>query len=488
MLASVLTASCGGGTGTGPAAPVLTLTAGDGRLVATWPSQPGLEYAIYYTGDPTTSSSTFQKSTYAGANLGITTPWILSKFNTNNPGALFLNGTQYSATMNARQGSSPAGGDAPSQAATPRLAGHFFTSGTDTSWQSLPAQPAQPVAGTRYQAAASTLRAVAVGPQQTVNNLLQAPYVAAGDSGTLRVSYDNGSSWQAATLSSTLPTIAQDNFTAAIPSAGSFLVAGCHATSGTCTSPLIYVSSSYDVSTATWSTLNGVPGSTATTFNGLAQSASGLVVAGDQGVLLFRSSSSGAWATPTVFAGQTWRAVACDASATNRCLAVGNGGAAAYSADGGQTWTLQTTGTTNNLNGVSFGIISNVANGVNTLTSQFVAVGDAGAALTVSFNASGQPVLTASAPFASSKMNAVTYGNLPCISNLTAYCVPGFQQFIAVGDAGVIYYSLDGSTGWTAVTGAPAANLNALVHTPDQSYRYYEYMAVGDGGTTLTAN
>ena len=130
-------------------------------------------------------------------------------------------------------------------------------------------------------------------------------------------------------------------------------------------------------------------------------------------------------------------------------VAVGDSGTIVTSPNA-STWTLLTSTTTKNLNGVTYGG-----------NSQFVAVGAAGIILPspdgVAWNSKTlSPTVN---------LNGVTYGN---------------SQFVAVGESGTILTSTDGAT-WTSRISGTNVNLNGV------TFCYSQFVAVGDSGTCLTS-
>ena len=153
-------------------------------------------------------------------------------------------------------------------------------------------------------------------------------------------------------------------------------------------------------------------------------------------------------------------------------IAVGDSGTILTSGDG-NTWTAQTSGTTNNLRQVtSFNSIYG---------SIYVAVGDAGTIVT-SING-GATWITQPAPTGSNLVGitvetravdpatAIKDGSLGFIST---------AQFVAIDSAGNAYTSVNGYT-WSAAIPTGAASLNALVSSG------FGYVAAGNAGATAYA-
>jgi hypothetical protein len=133
--------------------------------------------------------------------------------------------------------------------------------------------------------------------------------------------------------------------------------------------------------------------------------------------------------------------------------AVGNAGTIMTSSDG-ITWSSHTasSGTTNNLHGVTHGII-------------YVAVGDAGTIITSGDGATWSAI-----------QNSPTTNNLHQVSAFTS--IYG-TIYVAVGDAGTVVVSKDGGATWTAAT-TPPATTAALTGIAVESQVSYVATPVAD--------
>jgi len=220
------------------------------------------------------------------------------------------------------------------------------------------------------------------------------------------------------------------------------------------------------------------------------------LAAGAGGAILL-SSDATTWTQQASATANDLYALASNGSALY--VAVGAGGTIIYS-NGGSSWVVANSPTSNALYGVTYGNGEFVAVGAKgtVLTSSdganwalqavtanpqldlkgvayngasmFVAVGAAG---TLVASADGGATWTSQAPIATGNtLNAVTFG----------------KQFVAVGDNGAIFTSLDGLT-WQSQTATPAAfeNLYA-VKSFTNSYSGVGYAAVGASGRNLSAN
>lgn len=470
LMASVLTASCGGGAGTGPAAPALTLTPGDGRIVATWPADAALKYSVYYVGGSSVTSTNYSKNTVGyGVLPNAVSPTVISSFNTCYAGSStscsasqgFVNGTQYAATINARQGSSAAGPDAPSQAVTPRLAGEFWARGSDTSWQA---------GGLNGKAAGESYNGIAVGPVDAT--LKTSSYVAVGNSGALQVSLDDGATWSSKAGGGV------NNLLAVANDSTAFVAVGAGGT----------VIRSID-NGATWSApANKTAIASSANLLALAVSSYGFVAVADNGKIFVSSDHGDTWADAGGLGTSALVQVKCVLLA---CVATESTGATYYSANGGfktsngsttaSSWVLAGNNVPLNSNttvaGLSFGYVS----GSSTLIA--LAVGSDGKPSQGSLNSSGAWTWTAVAnPVFKDASNST-------VSGVAARALAYGTQFMMVGASGQIFYSPDAVT-WTqpAGTALTTSNLNAILHTGLQSYRHYGYIAVGDSGTQLIAD
>jgi hypothetical protein len=137
-------------------------------------------------------------------------------------------------------------------------------------------------------------------------------------------------------------------------------------------------------------------------------------------------------------------------SSGRKFVAVGRSGTIISSSDG-ITWTSRTSGTSNTLEGVTYGI------------STFVAVGASGAILTSTDNGT---TWTSRTSGTSNNLHRGTYGN---------------STFVTVGASGTILTSSDGIT-WTSRTSGTSNILWAVTHVNST------FLTVGDNGTILTSD
>ena len=92
----------------------------------------------------------------------------------------------------------------------------------------------------------------------------------------------------------------------------------------------------------------------------------------------------------------------------------------------------------------------------------WVAVGDAGTVISSADGSTWTTKTLSGATGTTGNLNAVTYGT----------------QFVMVGDSGQMFYGTDGQT-WTAVTGVTTVNLYAVARG------LYSYVAVGAAGSNF---
>lgn len=135
---------------------------------------------------------------------------------------------------------------------------------------------------------------------------------------------------------------------------------------------------------------------------------------------------------------------------TGHFVAVGNVGAIWISSNNGVSWTSSTSGTTQTLNGVTYG------------NDTYVAVGNVGTILTSS-NGTDWTTRTSGT---TQGLKGVTYGN---------------NTFVAVGGGGTILISSDG-TSWTS------PNSGTVAHLLGVAYGNNTFVAVGNGAKILTSS
>ncbi|MBV8195988.1 MAG: hypothetical protein JOY80_10745, partial [Candidatus Dormibacteraeota bacterium] len=180
------------------------------------------------------------------------------------------------------------------------------------------------------------------------------------------------------------------------------------------------------------------------------------------------SSTSGAgyttaanWSTQSVFSGSV-QAVAFISNSTG--WVVGAGGLAYKSTDGGQSWTAETSGATNQLNGVVF-----------TDSNNGWAVGGTNGTTTIVHTSTGGTVWSGQTP------------PTGVVVPLSAISMSDVNNGWAVGSTGTVIHTSNGGTGWATQTSAVTlAATNLLgVSAPDSTHAW----AVGaSGGIETTSN
>jgi hypothetical protein len=419
LLALVVTA-CGGAGGSAQApAGGLTLTPGNGQVTVTWTADPGVQYWLMYA--PTTAALDINNppNGHLWAS-NITSPYVVP---------LLTNGTTYAFAMNGRTGGGKGGAQTASQSAVPRAAGSTWKAGTlsDTA-----------------TAATRMLRSTTYG---TSSADALTYFAAVGDGGAIYKTQNTvtqGLTGHAWTLVTPATAIATD-FRAATYAFGQFIAVGANGTVNN-------VFFSADL--ATWTAAT-----TAVTapLNALASNGTTLVAVGDGGRVFYTTDAKTWTAATGIPAGITSNLYGVAYSSTLGWVVVGQAGTLMTSPDL-LTWTVQTSNAGgNDLNGVTV-----------TSGNMFVAVGNNGTVITNS-------TMTSTA---AGTWNNVTLGTAP--NNLYAINTDSVQ-FLAVGQGGIAFTSLDGLT-WTPV--ASTGTSNDLLSIYGSAYKY---MVVGKAGTTISS-
>lgn len=309
LAAVALVASCGGSnTDNAPTtAPTgFAVEAGDTSVVVTWDMEPGLTYWIFSAAAPSITRDSYSR--FAGARITqpATSPQIISAL---------ANGTTYSFLINATRDGSAAGPATMSIAAVPRLAGAIWTAGAPLG---------------------ADLNTIGFG---------SAKYVAAGAGGAI---FTRGLASTDAWTPATSGVTASLN---AIVTGGTIVIVGDNGSILTSADTVTWTAQA----SGTTARLNNV------TFGQLAY-----VAVGDNGTIL-RSTDATTWTA--VASGTTSNLYAVTVLGTS-IVAGGANGTLLSSTDGGLTWTPLASGTTSTLRAL-------VAS-----TTSYVAVGDGGTILT----------------------------------------------------------------------------------------------------------
>jgi hypothetical protein len=192
---------------------------------------------------------------------------------------------------------------------------------------------------------------------------------------------------------------------------------------------------------------------TGTTYSAVAYDGSNFLAVGLDGTAYYSPDGSGWYASASNGPpGQAWGQLnsVINVPGKNILVAVGNGGAVVTYSSGTYYGSLQTSGTTNLLTGITIG------------NGSLVAVGYGGACIVSDLTASAwAPASTGTAQ----NLNAVAYGN---------------GTFVAVGLNGTLVTSSDGSK-WTSQQSPTAGNLYGI------AYGERGFVAVGDNGGIFTS-
>ncbi len=429
MMVLGMLAGCHSKGSSAPAPTNVAVVAGDSSATVTWDKTPGVEYWVFLA--PAAGVTPQSCSGISGCQIitAAQTPLIIaSPYNggstgfTNYNGLVGLtNGSTYSISINGRIDNGPGGPGSAAVSFVPRLAG--------TTWVAK-------TAGT------NDLHGVASGTA-TLSGVTGDVYVAAGNAGALYASSD-GLSWSNAV--SGVPATS-NNLNAAAAYGTLYLAAGQGGA----------IITSTDAQTWTLRTSG-----TANDLYGVAGNGSGgFVAVGDGGTILYSNGNSGTgWTAATSPTANRLYGVS---YANGGYVAVGASGTILTGSADGSTWSKVTPSpaTTADLKAMAWGGAS-VTGGVTSGTNTYVIVGANGALVTSTDN--GASWVTQSAIAAGINFSSVVYGH----------------QFIAVGDGGNLYTSLDGLS-WQAQNSGTTAPLYVI------GKRKFDYVAAGQAGVTLSA-
>jgi photosystem II stability/assembly factor-like uncharacterized protein len=146
---------------------------------------------------------------------------------------------------------------------------------------------------------------------------------------------------------------------------------------------------------------------------------------------------------------------------SDRCAAVGDNGTIVRSVDGGTTWTVQPVNATPAFKRVAYGSFNNNFGSTPLLINTWVAVGDAGA---VFFSTDSGTTWTATTVAGAGDFTGISY----------------VTKFVAVDSAGNSFASFDGQT-WTGPVATGATGLRGMIGNGAG------YVTVGTGGATASA-
>ncbi len=120
ILAAAL-AACGNSGDSAPPPTNVTATPGDGRIVLSWDTEPGIEYWIFGAADPGVTVDNW---------IGLPESFSVIRGRSPQPVCALTNDTAYWATVNSRTGTAGGGPGSDVVGETPRLAGETWTTTT----------------------------------------------------------------------------------------------------------------------------------------------------------------------------------------------------------------------------------------------------------------------------------------------------------------------------------------------------------------------
>lgn len=432
---AVLVAGCigtGGSSASPPSNP--EVVAKDSRVVVTWTMSPGVDYWIYRAAASDVTPDNCSSLSQCGTSIQATSPstvWGLS------------NNQSYSFSINGRVDGGPGGAGSVAINATPGIAGKKWNVGavTDT--------------GT------STLRGVAYGASGT-------KFVAVGVSGALfsgTVSNSASTGMGEVTWTPMTNPISGTDFNAVSydTSRAKFYSVGSGGA----------VIQNIPASSTEWTPL--ASNTTEALYAIASDGAGNLVATGANGRVIY-SSDGTAW-TSITYGTSALYGVTYGNSTTNGnvFVAVGAGGKILWSDDKGVTWHDATNTSTEDLKAVTYGGIDS-ATSSTTSVGVFVAVGANGTVLT-SVNGVDWTLQTGT--------------SIPSTTNLNGITISASRRFVAVGDAGKVFFSGYAITNagdahgmeWSSATEATTSPLYAVT-----TGGMYDYCSVGASGTNLYAD
>jgi photosystem II stability/assembly factor-like uncharacterized protein len=215
-------------------------------------------------------------------------------------------------------------------------------------------------------------------------------------------------------------------------------------------------------STLNWTPItNPLPSAT---FNALSNLGAAFVAVGNGGSIIYSSNYA-----------KTWSAVTTNPSSfdlhtitTNNSVfvAAGNNGTIVTSTDAtGTVWTSQTSGTTNNLNGIAIG-------------SVYVVVGDSGTLLTSTDAVTWTANSTVASSIPAVNLKSVAY--CAVIPPSGVYAGTTIYPYVAAGSGGTVLTSLDGGTTWTSQILPNGTTLTGVTCG-------HQFVAVDDSGHVFTS-
>jgi photosystem II stability/assembly factor-like uncharacterized protein len=202
-----------------------------------------------------------------------------------------------------------------------------------------------------------------------------------------------------------------------------------------------------------------------TTLNALSNSGATFLAVGDTGTIMYSTNYTETW---TTFTGTTTPYNLYAISAYNGFFAATGQHGTILTSDssGTTTWTAQTSGTTNDLNGIAFG-------------NQYVVVGNSGTLLTSSNAVNWTANSSIASTFPAINLKSVTYCGVTPPTGVSAGTT--IYPYVAVGSSGTVLTSIDGGTTWTSQV-LPNANATITGVTCG-----HQFVAVDTSGNIFTS-
>lgn len=348
---AIAAAGCGGSKGSPADYPKdFKVAAGDTAVIITWTAEPEVEYWLFY-GKGTSITTTNWVSQGGSAIAKVTSPYVLTRL---------TNDQVYSFTINGRKDGGPGGDGAPTQVATPQLAGGNWNTGEPMGTGNL-----NGIAGGAGGAGLATYYTMTVG--------------------------DGGAIYAR--------TVAGTTTNPTNPSAPARLNAVAYGTAGWVAVGDGGVSiAAFDGET--WTTK---PTSVTANLYGISPSPlGGYIATGAAGTILLGSTAA-TW-TPATSSGTT-NDLRAALYGNARYVAVGAAGTVVTGTDG-LNWTVSPTGTTADLRGLAYAGLPSTTDGVTTTVYHYVAVGKGGTVL----HSNDALTWTTVPSFTTKDLNAVIYG------------------------------------------------------------------------------
>lgn len=418
VLVSAL-AACGGGNGDPAAAPTnVTATGGDNYIQVRWDTAEGVDYFVFTALDASLTTLNWLNLSGGAAYVNVASPLTLCGH---------TNDQQRWFTVNGRTGSAPGGAGSPAVSATPRAAGGAWNGGATLT---------DDLAGVGFAVITTCQRTglptgvlTAVGPAAAIHSSADAVnWTRRTPPAGFTADLHAVANFTSAPNNASSPGLR----TIAVGAGGAALVSTDGSVTWTVGQPfdagraalrgIVAVGSSFVAvgdggtirSTGDGITWTDLTSNTTAHLNGIGFGAGRYVAVGDGGVLVDSTNIGTTWTPKTIDGAGSLRAIAYGNNNNNvnnggvflinTFVAVGDGGKAVVSTDGGTTWTVKTIDGAGDLIGIAY-------------ISRFVAIDRAGNAFT---SADGQ-----------TWSGAIATGR----SGLRAIVTNGYG-YVAVGDGG----------------------------------------------------